>query len=133
MSTEKGERKYMKIATEDRLQLIRGYEQEGLSIKAAGEKIGIKASTARAILKNFYIKGEVFEPKDPKKDRKQVKTYETVEKNEKTGSSGKKFAENAKKMDDIAESYQFVPGQYFPAPFQILCFAAPTYLASFRD
>ena len=81
----------MKISTEDRFQLIRGYEQEGLSIKAAGDKIGIKASTARAILKNFYIKGEVFEPKDVKRNKKQPAINETIEKSEKTGSSAKKI------------------------------------------
>ena len=56
-------RKYGKITVGDRVKLIKYFEEGGKTIKAVADELGIKASTARAILKKYHKSGEVFERK----------------------------------------------------------------------
>ena len=60
MSQDEINRSYGKITMADRVKLIKIYSEGGKTIKAAADELGIKASTARAILKKYHKDGAVF-------------------------------------------------------------------------
>ena len=60
MSEKETNRSYEKITMADRVRLIKIYEEGGKTIKAVADEMGIKASTARAILKKYHKEGAIF-------------------------------------------------------------------------
>ena len=62
-------RKYMKIGYESRKELIRLIMENGHTTSDAARKLGIKESTARAILINFRENNLIFEKKDKRQQR----------------------------------------------------------------